>query len=135
MRRVYRLNGAQVGVLCGITAVVSFLIIWGGTGSTQFYKYQTEDDVWTATVLASSVGGFKGLWDSGTRNYCTYLDCSDGQTRKFYLTRSINHYFLDSEKHPLERIALVVVLVGVMLIYTLGWAVQRRLRDDSVVAR
>ena len=117
-----KLNKKQLVVCWILSLLISFFILAPAIKVDTLYKYESKDNwVWKGFTSRSNE-----LKDEEGKNYRMSAKDSDGtEGRKYYYAGSYNKYSLDegSRQYPTyayERFIIVIIINGLLLIYTLG---------------
>jgi hypothetical protein len=112
------LNRAQLAACWVTVALVSFLLVYPTIQATPYQQYKSPDGwVWNQYERPRK----EEQIDQQGRPYLVSKTDSDGKTgRIYYYAGPTTQYTLNLTYHPYERITLVVILNGALLVFTLG---------------
>jgi len=129
-----KLNKKQLVVCWILSLLISFFILAPAIKVDTLYKYESKDNwVWKGFTSRSNE-----LKDEEGKNYRMSDKDSDGtEGRKYYYVDSYNKYSLDkgSRQYPTyayERFIIVIIINGLLLIYTLGTKKSSKTSDNKV---
>jgi len=116
-----KLNKMQLVVCFIISLLISFFILAPAIKVDKLYKYESQDNwIWKGFTNRSNE-----LKDEEGKYYKISTKDSDGtEGRKYYYVGSYNEYSLDKgglqyPTYAYERIIIVIIINGLLLIYAL----------------
>ncbi len=114
-----KLNKIQLVITWIISLSISCLILLPVIKITRLYRYEYETtDGWR---IRNETSRFGELQDKDGRYYLPVADLSsDELIKNYYYEGSHKKYSLNMSKHPYERFIIIIILSGILLIYTLG---------------
>ena len=128
-----KLNKKQLVVCWILLLLISFFILAPAIKIDKLYKYESKDD-WVWRGFHSRHNELK---DEEGKYYRISAKDSDGtEGRKYYYAGSYNKYSLDegsslNPTYAYERIIIVIIINGLLLIYTLRTKKPSNISDNT----
>ena len=129
-----KLNKKQLVVCWILSLLISFFIFAPAIKVDTFYKYESEDN-WTWKGWLSRSNELK---DEEGKSYRISDKDSDGtEGRRYYYAGTYDEYSLNrgNIKNPTyayERMIIIIIINGLLLIYTLGTEKPSKKSDNTV---
>jgi hypothetical protein len=106
-RKFGLLNRTQLVIAWITCLLISCFVLVPAIRSRKFYKYESRDGWYLEDVSFRK--------DEEKDAYGSYYE-QDG--KKYYYKGTYPKYSMDTRRHPYERISLIILLNGTLLIYT-----------------